>query len=178
MAERTTRDATTTEEPLPAVADQVTELQARAEAAEQQRDEYLTLLKQTRADFENYQKRNARERESERKYAFFPLALELLPAIDNLERAIAAAKQAGDQGPLAQGVTGTHRQLLDVLKRHNVMPIEALGQPFDPNKHQAVMQQPSADRPPGTVLQVLQQGFMIHDRVLRPASVVVSTQTE
>ena len=149
--------------------------QARAEAAERQRDEYLTLLKQTRADFENYQKRNARERESERKYAFFPLALELLPAIDNLERAIAAAKQAGDQGPLAQGVTGTHRQLLDVLKRHSVTPIEALGQPFDPNKHQAVMQQPSADQPPGTVLQVLQQGFMIHDRVLRPASVVVST---
>jgi len=168
MAEPTTPDAPTAEAPAD-------DPQVRAEAAERQRDEYLTLLKQTRADFENYQKRNARERESERKYAFFPLALELLPAIDNLERGIAAAKQAGDQGPLAQGVTGTHRQRLDVLKRDNVTPIEAQGQPFDPNKHQAVMQQPSADQPPGTVLQVLQQGFMIHDRVLRPASVVVST---
>ena len=75
----------------------------------------------------------------------------------------------------------SHRQqLLDALRRHGVKRIEAQGQPFDPNKHQAVMQQPSADQPPNTVLQVLQQGFMIHDRVLRPARVIVSVpaQTE
>jgi len=65
-------------------------------------------------------------------------------------------------------------QLLDMLKRHGITPIDALGKPFDPNLHQAVMQQPSADYPPNTVIQVLQQGFMIHDRVLRPASVIVS----
>ena len=67
-----------------------------------------------------------------------------------------------------------HGQLLDLLRRHGLTPIEALGQPFDPNRHSAVMQQPTSDVPPNTVLQVLEQGFMLHDRVLRPARVVVS----
>jgi molecular chaperone GrpE len=65
-------------------------------------------------------------------------------------------------------------QLLDMLKRHGITPIDALGKPFDPNLHQAIMQQPSREHPPQTVIQVLQQGFMIHDRVLRPAGVIVS----
>jgi molecular chaperone GrpE len=144
--------------------------------AQQQRDEYLDLLKRERADFENYQKRVARERDEERRHAAAPLARDLLPALDNLQRAVDAAKQVNEQGPLVQGVAATQAQLLQILARHGIKPIEALHQPFDPNKHEAVMQQPSADHHPGTVLQVLQQGFTIHDRVLRPASVVVSTQ--
>ena len=88
---------------------------------------------------------------------------------------MAAAKQAGETGPLVQGVAMVQAQLLDVLRRHGITRIEAQGQPFDPNLHQAVMQQPSKEHPPGTVLQVLEQGYMIHDRVLRPARVVVST---
>ena len=145
-------------------------------AAQQQRDQYLDLLKRERADFENYQKRAARERDEERRYAAAPLARDLLPAFDNLQRAVDAAKQVNEQGPLVQGVAATQAQLLQILARHGIKPIEALHQPFDPNRHEAVMQQPSGDHPPGTVLQVLQQGFTIHDRVLRPASVVVSTQ--
>jgi molecular chaperone GrpE len=153
-------------------------LRTRTQAAEQERDQFLALLQRTRADFENYQKRNQREREQERKYWYGPLVLDLLPAFDNLERAMAAASQAGESGPLVKGVAMVQSQLLDVLKRHGITPIAALGQPFDPNLHQAVMQQPSAEHPPNTVLQVLQQGFMIHDRVLRPASVVVSKEAE
>ncbi len=145
--------------------------------AQQQRDEYLDLLKRERADFENYQKRAAREREEERRYAAAPLARDLLPAFDNLQRAVDAARQVNEQGPLVQGVAATQAQLLQILARYGIKPIEALHQPFDPNKHEAVMQQPSGDHPPGTVLQVLQQGFTIHDRVLRPATVVVSTST-
>ncbi len=149
-------------------------LRARAQTAEQERDQFLALVQQTRADFENYQKRVQRDMAQERRYAQKPLALDLLSALDNLERATAAAQQAGETGPLVQGVAMVHTQLLDALRRHGITPIEALGQPFDPNRHQAVMQQPSAEHPPGTVVQVLQQGFMIHDRVLRPATVVVS----
>jgi molecular chaperone GrpE len=150
-------------------------LQARISDAEQKRDEYLDLLQRTRADFENYQKRAQRETIQERKYAHGDLAHDLLAALDNLDRATAAAKQAGDKSSLAQGVTLVQTQLLDILRRHGVTPIEAKGKPFDPNQHQAVMQQPSPDLPPNSVVQILEQGFMIHDRVLRPAKVIVSS---
>ena len=154
---------------------EVESLRAQLKTAEQTRDEYLALARQSRADFDNYQKRAARDLATERRYAQLPLAEDLLGAIDNLERAIAAADQAGDKGPLAKGVSLVLAQLLDVLRRHGVSRIEVLGQPFDPNLHQAVMQQPSADHPPNTVLQVLASGYMMHERVLRPATVIVST---
>jgi molecular chaperone GrpE len=150
-------------------------LKAKLQASEKARDEYLGLVKQTRADFENYQKRNARDLATERRYAQMPLAGELLPALDNLERAIAAAEQSGDTGALVKGVALVQSQLLDILRRHGVTRIEAQGKPFDPHLHQAVMQQPSADVPPQSVLQVLEPGYMFHERVLRPARVVVST---
>ena len=141
----------------------------------QERDQFLTLLKRTQADFENYQKRNQRERDQDRLYLHSQLAHDLLPVLDNLDRATAAAKQAGETGPLVQGVNMVQSQLLDLLRRHGVTRMEALGQPFDPNLHQAVMQQPSTTEPPNTVTQVLEDGFMIHERVLRPARVVVSS---
>jgi molecular chaperone GrpE len=157
-----------------AVIEDIDALRARAEKAERDRDELRDLAQRTRADFENYQKRNQRDRAEERRYAHSALAGELLPALDNLDRATAAAKQAGETGPLVQGVAMVQAQLLDVLRRHGVTRIEAQGQPFDPHLHQAVMQQPSGSVPPGTVLQVLEPGYTIHERVLRPARVVVS----
>jgi molecular chaperone GrpE len=153
-------------------------LRAKLQEAEQKRDEYLCLAQRTRADFENYQKRMKRDQAEERRYAQLPLAADLLSALDNLERATAAAEQAGEKGPLVQGVTMVLAQALDILRRHGIKRIEAQGQPFDPNCHQAVLQQPSREQPPMTVLQVLEQGYMIHDRVLRPARVIVSTAPE
>jgi molecular chaperone GrpE len=154
-------------------------LRRRAEQAERQRDEYLELVRRTQAEYENSMKRARRERDEDRQYAQGPLALDFLPALDNLERALAAARSTGDNGPLVQGVAATFAQLLDALKRHGVVRIEAApGSPFDPNRHQAVMQQPSAEHAPDSVLQVLQHGFLYHDRVLRPASVIVSTRPE
>src|SRR5262249_5907075 len=132
-------DETNTPEPeAPATtaeaADELLGLRGRAEQAEQQRDEYLGLLKAKQAEFENYQKRTAREREQGRKYAFSPLARELLPALDNLERALAAATQAGDEGPLAKGVEMVQKQLLDALRRHGVTAMTVNpGEPFDPD---------------------------------------------
>jgi molecular chaperone GrpE len=145
-------------------------LRTRAE----ERDQFLSLLQRTQADFENYQKRNQREREQERRYWNGALCLDLLPVLDNLERALAAARQANETGPLVQGVILVLNQFLDLLKRHGVTPIDPQGQPFDPNLHEAVMQQPSKEAPANTVTQVFERGFMIHDRVLRPAKVAVS----
>ena len=111
----------------------------------------------TRADFENYQRRATREATQERRYAHGPLALELLPIFDNPDRAMAAAKQAGETGPLVQGVGMVQSQYLDALKRHGINRIEAEGQPFDPNLHQAMIAA-LRSRPHGPV-QVLEQGY-------------------
>jgi molecular chaperone GrpE len=153
-------------------------LRAQVQTAEEERATFKDLLQRTRADFENYQKRMQRDLAQERRYAQAPLARDLLPALDNLSRALAAANQAGESGPLVQGVNMVQAQLLDILRRHGITPIEAQGKPFDPNLHQAVMQTPAVDVPPQTVVQVVEQGFMIHDRVLRPAGVVVAAPVE
>jgi molecular chaperone GrpE len=160
-----------------AVLDDLEALRQRTQAVEQERDEFRNLLQRTRADFENYQKRVQRDLDQERRYWHGTLALDLLPILDNFDRAVEAARQAGESGPLMQGVALIQNQVLDVLRRHGITLIDALGKPFDPNLHQAVLQQPS-DQPPNTVVGVLEKGFMIHDRVLRPARVSVAAAKE
>jgi molecular chaperone GrpE len=147
-------------------------LRAKLEAAERDLNNYKLRL----ADYENARRRLLQAAEVERKYASESLAKDLLTALDNLDRALGAAKSAGDNGPLVAGVSATANQFLDVLRRHGITRIECSpGTPFDPNRHEAVMQQPTADFEPGHVVQVVQQGFLLHDRVLRPASVTVAT---
>lgn len=146
----------------------------RAEAAERKRDEYLDLLQRTRAEFENYQKRARRDLDEERRYAHLPLARELLPILDNLQRALGVERREGEQHPMLRGVALVETQLLNALRRFGVTPIEALGRPFDPMVHEAVAQEPRADAPPGTVVGVLEPGYRLHERVLRPARVVVA----
>jgi len=171
---QTNGNGSSAEQQAATVLDDLEALKARAAQAEQERDQFLALLQRTRADFENYEKRVLRDHAQERRYLHGGLAKDLLPALDNLERAMHAAKQAGEEGPLVQGVALVQSQLLDILKRHGISRIAAEGQPFDPALHEAIMQQPAHGKPPGTVLQVAEQGFTIHDRVLRPAKVVVS----
>jgi len=150
---------------------EIDSVRSKLEATEKELNNYKLRL----ADFENARKRLLRDAETERKYASEPLVRDLLPTLDNLDRALEAAKTAGDTGPLAMGVAATVSQFLDILRRHGVTRIDCNpGTPFDPNLHQAVMQQPTADFEPGQVAQVLQQGFLIHDRVLRPTSVIVA----
>jgi molecular chaperone GrpE len=150
-------------------------LHQRAEQAERQRDEYFGLLRQAQADFENAYQRNRRERDQEQKFRGEQLARDLLPAIDNLERALETANAAADANPLAQGVALARDQLLDAFKRHGVVPMKAIGEVFDPNLHEAMMQHPAADKPANTVLQVLERGYLFHERVLRPAKVIISS---
>jgi molecular chaperone GrpE len=146
-------------------------LRAKLAATEQDLHNHKLQL----AEFVTARKRLLRDAEAERKYAVEPLARDLLAALDNLDRALEAAKAAGDTGPLAVGVAATADQFLAALARHGITRIECSpGTPFDPNRHEAVMQQPTADFEPGQVTRVLQQGFLLHDRVLRPASVIVA----
>jgi len=152
----------------------VESLRARLEVAERERDQYLAMLKAKTAEFENYQKRQRRIQDEEGRYANYDFALGLLPILDNLERATAEAKRAGETGPLVQGVAMIENLFLDLLRRFGVTRIEALGKPFDPHLHQAVVQQPSAAHPPQTVVNVFAPGYTMHDRVLRPAQVAVS----
>ncbi|MDB5313762.1 MAG: heat shock protein GrpE [Gemmataceae bacterium] len=158
----------------PAGPEDLEALRTRVTRTEQQREEYLDLLQRSQADFENYQKRLRRDLEEERRYAHLPFARELLPVLDNLQRALEAGRQEGEKGPVFRGVTLVESQLLDVLRRFGITPIEAHGRPFDPTLHEAVAQQSRGDVAPGTVAQVLEPGYRLHDRVLRPARVVVA----
>jgi molecular chaperone GrpE len=150
-------------------------LASKLQAAEEQaRDHYDRLLRVS-AEFENYRKRTAREMRDVIRYANEKLAKELLAVVDNLERAIESASQCYPKDdPLLQGVHLTLNETLKILERHHVAPIKSLGEPFDPNFHQAMLQAEAEDQPPNTVVDELQKGYMIHDRLLRPALVAVS----
>ncbi len=150
---------------------------ARLRKLAAERDQYLDLAQRSRAEFENYQKRNQKEREQERKYAYGPLVYDLLPVLDNLDRTLEAAQKTGDAGALVQGVALVQKQFLEMLKRHGITRVDAQpGKPFDPNLHQAVMQKPVADMGSGQIVDVHEQGYMNQDRVLRPAKVTVSAK--
>ena len=145
-------------------------------AAEQQAklDELQGRLLRTHADMENYRRRIQREQDEARKFESLGLLRDLLPALDGLNRATASAEQTGDLQNLLNGIRMVSQQFRDILKSHAAEPIEALGKPFDPNLHEALTQMPSADHAPMTVLQVVEMGYRLHDRVVRPARVIVS----
>jgi molecular chaperone GrpE len=157
-----------------AVGEDTESLRDRLQVAEQQRDDFLGLLQRTRADFENYQKRTRRDLAEEGRYAVGEFARELLTVLDNLQRAVSSARHEAEKSPMVQGVGLVQSQLLDTLGRFGITPIDALGKPLDPSVHEVVMQQPRADVAPGTVLEVLEPGYRLHERVLRPARVVVA----
>ena len=127
------------------------------------------------AELDNYRKRARKEIEDERRYAQLPLLSDLLPVIDNVSRAIQAAEKSPDASGLLAGFKMVSQQLENVLARHHCQRIDALHKPFDPHLHAAIMQQPSSEYPPNTVVHVAQEGYQLHDRVLRPAQVIVST---
>lgn len=127
------------------------------------------------AEFENFRKRMRREMEEDARYAALPLITELLPVIDNLERAIQAAEQTDSAGALLDGVRMVTMQFDAALAKNGCQKIEALGQEFDPHVHMALRQEPSEEHPAGHVSRVLQSGYKLHDRVVRPAQVFVSS---
>jgi molecular chaperone GrpE len=137
-----------------------------------QRDEYLALAQRTQADFENYRKRVARDAATAETRGLARLARELLPALDSLERALAAAADA-DEG-LVEGLRLVQRELLGALERVGVAPYGAAGEQFDPELHEAVAQQPFDGRAPGEIVEVYQSGYRLAGGVIRPARVLVA----
>jgi molecular chaperone GrpE len=150
------------------------DVEAQVRSALAERDELRDQLLRTRAEMDNMRKRMNRERDEDRNYAALPFVRDLLPCLDNLHRAIAAGQQNHDVDTMLQGVQMVAKQFEDVLAGHGVQSIPAHGLAFDPNKHEALQQQPSAEVPPMTVLLELEQGFQLHDRVIRPTKVIVA----
>jgi molecular chaperone GrpE len=148
----------------------------RLAAAEAERDEYLDRLRRIAAEFDNYKKRVAREQEALTVRAGERLIRDLLPVLDDLERAVEAFA-VHDKEHVAEGVALVHRGLRGMLEREGLQEVAPDGEPFDPHRHEALLSQPS-DAPEGTVLQVVQKGFVLGDRVLRPARVVVAAAQE
>jgi len=126
------------------------------------------------AELENFRRRTQKESLEAMKYQALPVIRDLLPGIDNLKRAVDAAEQSGDTQNLIEGIKMVSQQFADALKAHSAEPILPEGEAFDPNLHEAMAQVPSADHEPMTVLQVVEAGYRIHDRVIRPAKVMVS----
>ena len=144
---------------------------------EKERDDLQDQLLRSRAEFVNYQKRAKQQADSDRVYAVGSLARDLLDAIDNLERAGGTLRASGVDAGIVSGLELVHKQVLDILARHGVEPIPAMGLPFDPNFHEAMTQQPDADHPEGTVVAEMGKGYKLHDRVLRPSRVAVSIKS-
>ena len=136
-----------------------------------ERDEYLDALQRLKAEFDNYRKRTARDQLQLTARASERLARELLPVLDDLERALAAAEEH-EEAQLEEGVRLVHRSLVDALQKEGLAEIETDGR-FDPHVHEALLSQPDDEKETGAILDVLQKGYRIGDKVLRPARVIV-----
>lgn len=146
-------------------------LTAAENALAEEKDRFLRMY----AEFENFRKRSSREMQDFRKFANEKLIRDLLPVVDNLERAIESSSRDTEEGRrILEGVEITLKEILKVLDRHHVKPVESLGRSFDPRFHEAVGAEESTDHPENTVLREFQKGYLLHDRLIRPAMVIVT----
>ena len=155
--------------------DLLEQLKAEKESARQEAKESYDKVLRISAEFDNYKKRSAREMDEFRKFANESLLMKLLPVVDNLERAITLIKEkkSSDNG-LAEGIEMTLKEIINVLESFNVKSFESLNKTFDPNFHQAVMQEETEDVEENIIIKEFQKGYMIKNRLIRPAMVVVS----
>lgn len=138
-------------------------------------DRFRDLAMRSQADFENYKKRAAREKEEAVRFANSSLLERLIAIIDNFELGLSAARAEGEQSPIYSGMMLVLKQLNDFLADNGLQPIEAEGGPFDPNLHEAIAHEPSNKVPEGKVIRQTRRGYRFKDRLLRPSSVVVSS---
>lgn len=148
---------------------------AEIEELRRQLEESHQRLLRVQADYDNFRRRTRQEKEEMAKYASMQLIVQLLPVLDNFDRALAASRQSEDVEALAKGVEMVYRQLFQVLEQEGLKPIEAVGQPFNPEFHEAVMREESGEHEEDTVIEELQKGYMLKDKVIRPSMVKVSS---
>jgi molecular chaperone GrpE len=137
-------------------------------------ERFRDLALRSQADFDNFRKRAAREKDDAIKYANASMLERLIPILDNFELGLNAARTSADASSILMGMDMVARQLNDFLTQHSVEPVNAEGQPFDPNLHEAVAQEASEEIPEGHIIRQMRKGFKLKDRLLRPAIVVVS----
>ncbi len=159
-------------------ADTILELENQLEELAAERDDIKNRMMRVAADLENFRKRTAREKEELRKYGIDKVVLELLPVLDNLERALEHSDKSEDKTTIVDGVRMVHRQFLGALKKHGVEGFESKGEQFDPQRHEAIQQVETAEHETGTILEQYQKGYYLHERLIRPALVVVARQVE
>ena len=148
-------------------------LQAQLEEKTREASEYFDKWLRLRAEFENFKKRMQKEKDDLVKFGNENLLKALLPVLDNLTRAIDHGRNAQDNSPFLEGVEMTCKEFLNILDRFGVKPVPAVGEAFDPEKHEALSQEES-DQEPNQVIAAVQSGYFYHDRLLRPAKVIVS----
>lgn len=175
-------EPTQDEQPRPPAAGQDDQEAAAGSGAaselQQQRDDYYERLLRKTAEFDNYRKRIERERQQVTEAAAADVLEELLPLVDDLERALATEAEGAGAEAYRRGVELIHRQLLEVLRKRGVRPIEALGADFDPHYHQAVAHDPAEGRRDGEVIEEFRRGYLLGDRLLRPSMVKVAKGAE
>jgi molecular chaperone GrpE len=155
--------------------DPLKEMEEKLESIKQEAKENHDRLLRVSAEFENYQKRAAREMNDFRKFANESFVKAMLPVVDNLDRAIeSSSNDKHADSSMLEGVNMTLKEILKVFEQFGVKPFESVGKTFDPSLHQAVMQEETETHPENSVVKELQKGYMMHDRLLRPAMVVVS----
>ncbi|MBN1253926.1 MAG: nucleotide exchange factor GrpE [Deltaproteobacteria bacterium] len=152
----------------------ITELEAALQKAQEEAQENYDRFLRTSADLENYKKRVAKEKADLIRYGNDELIRELLPVIDNLERALSHADAEGNEEGIRSGLEMTLQQFFGVLQRFGCTPICAEGECFDPNRHEAIMEQATGECDPGHVVSELEKGYLLNDRLVRPAKVVVA----
>ena len=157
---------------------EVAELKKKLEEKEKEIKEHHDRLLRLAADFENYKKRAAREKEDWTKFANEDLLRAVLPFVDNLERAITHAQKVADTGVLIEGVRLTIQQILQTLNRFGLSSFQSVGKPFDPAVHEAMLVVETDKHEPNQVVEEFQKGYVLHDRLLRPATVSVSKPPE
>ncbi len=153
--------------------EEILELKKKAE----ERDTYLDQLLRAKAEFMNYQKRMVKESESTSQFAIQSLILDFLPELDNFDRALKLADDSKDIDKFVEGIKLIEEQLFKVLGKYGVEPIETVGKPFDPNLHEAVMEEENNEMPHHTIIDEFQRGFLLKERVIRPAKGRVSKRT-
>ena len=157
---------------------EIEEMKKRVEEKEKEAKEHYDRFLRMAADYENYKKRAARDKEEWIKFANEDLIKAVLPLIDNLERAVNHADKVTDTGVLIEGVRLTIQQLLQALSKFGVSSFESVGKPFDPTRHEAILTIPTDQQEPNQVLEEFQKGYLLNDRLLRPATVSVSRAVE
>lgn len=158
--------------------DRVKDLETVLEAKEKESKENYDRLLRVTAEFENYKKRMSREMDDFRKYANQSLIKEMLSVVDHIELALQAASAGGPHNKMSEGLNLTLKELLRILEKFNVTPIDAVGEPFNPEFHEAILREASDEFSENTVVREMQKGYMINQRLLRPALVAVAVPKE